>query len=271
MPTTSLPSFIFTSPTASLPDDQVFIDRRRPDTVYLTLHTFREWSKRIATGLLAAGTEAWRVRVAVVGQYHPFPCVVLGVVMAGGILATANLAFTALELAHQLKDADVSLMLATEAYLRTALDGARLAGLKRERIYVFDDTPYAGRGEDKEGIQHWQRLIASPEIGRKFVWEEFTTKEQAKCPMILLYSSGTTGPPKGVEISHFNIIANTCQTALMKDADPRTSHGGVCPKTPHSSGGFAGGAGTEGPELDRGSFRRNERREAVWKAGHQDL
>ena len=230
IPVTSLPSFVFTSPTAPLPEKPVFIDCKRPDTHYLTLHTFREWSKRVAAGLVAAGLKPGDRVLLFSGNSIFFPVVVMGVIMAGGIFTSANPAFLPRELAHQLRDADVHFLLAGEAYLKTALEGARLAGLRRDQVFIFDKAPFDGHGEDKDGIRHWEQLIASPEVGRRYVWEDCTTREQADRTIILLYSSGTTGLPKGVEATHYNIVANTCQLRHLERLDPRCSQDrrGLC-------------------------------------------
>jgi 4-coumarate--CoA ligase len=132
VPMIDIPSFIFTSPTASLSEVPVFVDCKHLDTHYLTLNTFREWSKRIAAGLVAAGLKPGDRVLLWSGNTIFFPAVVLGVIMAGGIFTSANPSFTPRELTHQLRDAEVHFLLAAEAYVDSALEGARLAGLSQD-------------------------------------------------------------------------------------------------------------------------------------------
>ena len=38
---------------------------------------------------------------------------------------------------------------------------------------------------------------------------------------VMPYSSGTTGPPKGVCLTHFNLVANCCQVSSHEVSDVR--------------------------------------------------
>lgn len=50
--------------------------------------------------------------------------------------------------------------------------------------------------------------IGSEKEGQRFAWDELSTSELANRTLALNYSSGTTGIPKSVELSHKHIIAN---------------------------------------------------------------
>ncbi|KAI9783833.1 MAG: hypothetical protein M1839_003169 [Geoglossum umbratile] len=88
----------------------------------------------------------------------------------------------------------------------------------RERVYVFDGEA-VGKGDGD--TKHWSSLLASEQDGGAFRWEEVSPEEQGKKPVALNYSSGTTGMPKGVVISHRNIIASTAQLIHTQELDPR--------------------------------------------------
>lgn len=127
--------------------------------------------------------------------------------MAGGIFSGANPSFVARELAYQLKDSGASFILAADASMDIAVEAAKEAGLSKGRIYSFDATALdATPGKTQHGTKHWTSLLASQADVEKFEWVEPADAKTTTC--CLNYSSGTTGVPKGVEITHRSYVAN---------------------------------------------------------------
>ena len=205
--------------------DKIFIDAKRPNSHYLTAHSYCEWSKRFAAGLKSAGVEDGD-RVLLFSPNNTFyPIAVMGSLMAGAIYNSANPAYTARELSHQLKDSDPRVVLAAENSIDRALEAADLVGFDKSRIFHFAELPIdlnmriPETTASKSNTMHWACLIAKPDVGRKFVWKEQNSKEFSERTAILIYSSGTTGLPKGVEISHRSLIANMLQLKLIHMSD----------------------------------------------------
>lgn len=213
IPTLSLSSYLFTSPDAPLSDKPILIDAEKPQ-YYLTHHTYREWSKRLAAGLRHAGFQTGDRLLLYSGNNVFFPVVLQGTVMAGGIFTGANPSYVARELAYQLQDSGAKFLITAEGSLDTALEAIKIANFPRERMFamgagfeVFDET-----AQPVSGIQHWSNLLAPPSKGSKFRWETFTKRAQMNRTAVINYSSGTTGVPKGVEITHLSYVANVTQT-----------------------------------------------------------
>lgn len=127
-----------------------------------------------------------------------------------GISSPANAAYSPDELRHQIQDAEVKALFTVLPLLDVALAGAKKAGLSKDKIYLL---PLPGDDESKypKGMKTYGQLL---EAGRKLPEVEplkWKKGQGARQTAFLCYSSGTSGLPKGVMISHRNVIANTMQ------------------------------------------------------------
>ncbi|KAM0719589.1 hypothetical protein Q7P37_003719 [Cladosporium fusiforme] len=221
IPTVSLPTYLFGAQNDTLSDEPIILDAERP-SYCLSNQSYREWSKRLAAGLRARGFQDGDRLLLYSGNTIFFPTVLVGTIMAGGIFSGANPTYVARELAYQLQDTGAKFLITAEGSLDTALEAAKSIGFPREKIFSFDGgyATFDGNGRPTGGIQHWTSLLASPAEGAVYKWAEFSTPAQMQQTVVLNYSSGTTGVPKGVEISHLNYVANCMQTDHVSTLEP---------------------------------------------------
>jgi len=212
IPSVDLSTYVFPKQTGPLGDKPLIIDAERPE-YHLTHTTYRDWCKRFAAGLVKNGFKPGDRLLLFSGNAIFFPVVFHAAIMAGGIFSGANPGYVSRELAYQLQDTGAKFLITADASLDTSLDAAKSIGFPRDRIFTFDagyDT-MDGTGKEIQGIKHWSSLFASPEEGHNFQWKTLSSPADLKRTVCLNYSSGTTGVPKGVEITHGAYVANSTQ------------------------------------------------------------
>jgi acyl-CoA synthetase (AMP-forming)/AMP-acid ligase II len=134
----------------------------------------------------------------------------------GGITTTVNPMFTSDELTYQLREAAADWLLTTPALMDTAREAAARTGVRE--IFVFGDTPGGTPGATPLG--HLSPAAgAAPRV-----------PIDASVDLVALpFSSGTTGLPKGVMLTHANLAANVAQIAACEDVTETDTLIGVLP------------------------------------------
>jgi acyl-CoA synthetase (AMP-forming)/AMP-acid ligase II len=120
------------------------------------------------------------------------------VALLGGITSPVNPLYTDHEVAHQLKDAGARFLVTVPHCLEKAAAAASEAGI--EELFVFEKA-----GGEIDGATPFSALLDSD---GKFPEVSIDPREDL---VALPYSSGTTGLPKGVMLTHYNLVANMCQ------------------------------------------------------------
>jgi len=149
----------------------------------------------------------------------------------GGILTCANAAYTAQELAYQIKDSGAKAIFTCLPLLETCKEGVVKTKISDRKIFLFSLPSQVEGFAKASGIKTIDDLISEgSELNQirpaDASWQPGASKE--KCAF-LCYSSGTSGLPKGVMISHYNIIANVLQanaheSQFMDDMRKKTNN-----------------------------------------------
>jgi acyl-CoA synthetase (AMP-forming)/AMP-acid ligase II len=192
----SVPEFLFEH-AARLGDKPALVDGPTGRTV--TYRQLAEAVERVAAGLAARGFGKGDVLALSSPNLPEYAVVMYGAMAAGGVVTGANPLLTVRELAGQLADAGASVLVTVPPFLEVARVAAEAAGGGAEAL-VFGEA---------DGAAPFASLLATkgapPEV------EIDPAEDLAALP----YSSGTTGLPKGVELTHANLVAQARQAQAV--------------------------------------------------------
>ena len=109
-----------------------------------------------------------------------------GVATAGGTVTTINPTYTPDEVRHQLQDSGATILVTVGMFRETAENAIEGTGCKE--IFLIEDlASLLGDPIDQVEVDVHNDVVVLP------------------------YSSGTTGLPKGVMLTHYNLVANLAQ------------------------------------------------------------
>lgn len=143
-------------------------------------------SARLATLLREHGVEPGDRVGVMLPNVLDFPVAYYGVLRAGGIVVPMNVLLKRREIAFYLEDSGARLLLAWHGFAAEARDGAADAGATDIEV---EPEAFAAQ---LDGLEPTAELAGSDEGDTA----------------VILYTSGTTGKPKGAELTHLNLSRN---------------------------------------------------------------
>ncbi|KIW32637.1 uncharacterized protein PV07_04167 [Cladophialophora immunda] len=169
--------------------------------------------RRFAVGLERLQIPRQRAVMVLSPNHVYLPVVYLAAAGAGCFFSGASPAYTVEEVSRQLRMSDAALMLVHPSLLDCGVKAAEAAGLPLDRVFQFSDVDC---NISKHGVRDWKSMLGSEEESRDWQWDPLRGERSRKTVSCVNFSSGTTGTPKGVRISHANVVANACQVIYAK-------------------------------------------------------
>lgn len=206
---------------AAYPEHEAFVYPEKG--LRKTYREFNEMTDEVAKGLMALGIEKGE-HAAIWSDNKPeWLLSQFASGKMGGVLVTVNTNYRAQELEYLLKQSDASTLILAEEFKGTSyinllkeicpeLESSEKGDLQSERlpflknVVVLSDKPYSG-------CYSWHDVI---DMGLSISDEELEDRKKMlsyRDVINMQYTSGTTGFPKGVMLSHYNIVNNGNQVA----------------------------------------------------------
>ncbi|SCF21488.1 long-chain-fatty-acid--CoA ligase [Micromonospora mirobrigensis] len=155
-----------------------------------------EISGRVAAALLGSGLRRGDKVAVQLPNVPQFLFTYFAILKAGLVMVPLNPLLRAGEIAYHLADSETRVLVTFELFADEAVRGA--AGVEGVRTYVVN-LPGSDRRPD--GTRSYDELYAAQDTGE-------IAPTEADDTAVLLYTSGTTGRPKGAELTHFNLYMN---------------------------------------------------------------
>ncbi|HLA95054.1 MAG TPA: long-chain fatty acid--CoA ligase [Pyrinomonadaceae bacterium] len=140
-----------------------------------------------------------------------FPVVYYGILKAGAVVVPTCVLFKAREIEYQLRDSDAKAIFAFEGTDELPTGASSKEAFDKvdtcEHFIVMTKDPAAA--SPFEGHNTLGQLLF-PQSDK---FETYATAPDDTCA--ILYTSGTTGKPKGAELTHLNLYSNVATTYLI--------------------------------------------------------
>ncbi|KAI9372082.1 hypothetical protein BJX61DRAFT_466536 [Aspergillus egyptiacus] len=204
IPDVDLWAFLMERKDKPFPDDKVIYTDADTKRSY-TFNDVKQTAIEFGKGLKSVFD--WR-KGDVVALYTPnsidTPVVMYGTLWAGGVVSPSNPAYTVEELAFQLRDSGAKVLVTQLPVLPSARAAAKQVGIPDDHIILIGDQ------RDPEAKAKHFTSIRNISRSTRYRRSKINPNKDLS---FLVYSSGTTGVPKGVMLSHRNIVANSLQLA----------------------------------------------------------
>ena len=147
---------------------------------------------RLAGGLVARGFAPGDTLALMAPNLPEYAIIFHAVAVAGGVVTTVNPTYGADEVAFQLRDAGATELVTVGMFAQVAKEA--ITGTEISEVITIDGVA---------GTTALDSIFGDP--------IQQSPVNPVDDVVVLPYSSGTTGLPKGVMLTHHNLVANICQ------------------------------------------------------------
>ncbi len=213
--------------------DSKALEYHKPGISY-NYREFRDVCNDVARGFMALGIEKGEHIAIWANNVPEWVYTQFGTGKMGAVLVTVNTSYRSFELEYLMKQSDATTLLLiggvreADEYIKVVnnvcpeLKDSKPGQLSCAKLPKLKNVIYLGKDDVPPGMYAWDDII---EMGKQVSDEDLKARQDATAPddvINMQYTSGTTGFPKGVMLTHTNLIGNAkslaeCMELSSKD------------------------------------------------------
>ena len=164
---------------------------------FYSTQEIKDTANKVSLGLLKLGVKPGDKIATVTYKNRPEWCIMdVAVQQIGAILVPVYPTISANEYEYIFNDASVKIAFVGQGDLIDKVKAAYINVDSLESVYTFDE---------QDGEKYWEEVFTEGDLSEV---EALKAAVKPDDLVTLIYTSGTTGNPKGVMLSHNNIVAN---------------------------------------------------------------
>ncbi|WP_327144267.1 AMP-dependent synthetase/ligase [Nocardia sp. NBC_01327] len=191
--------------------------RTSGDAVTLTWRQYADRVRAIAAGLAGLGVGSGDTVAIMLTNRPEFHLCDTAILHIGATPFSTYNTNPAEAIAYQFENAGNRVIICERQFLPTVLAARKLGG-RVEHVVCVDDPGEQESGGAAVGVLGLDQVVAAP--AGDFDFDAAWRTVGADDLLTIVYTSGTTGPPKGVELTHRNFIENARVAAEFDGLSP---------------------------------------------------
>jgi long-chain acyl-CoA synthetase len=196
------------------PNERTFSTKRNGEWDKVSIQSFLEKVNQVSKGLVALGIKPGdRVGVVSSNRYE-WNTVDIAIQQVGGIVVPVYPNISIIDYKYIFKDAGIKICFVGNQELYDKINGIRGELSALDYLFTLDQI---------EGIPHWEEVFEAGISTESQTIDELKANVRNEDLATIIYTSGTTGNPKGVMLSHNNLLSNVmaCLERIPADKNSR--------------------------------------------------